>query len=142
MRLRNMPNMTRLLAQFALGLLALLCVLYAFYIAFLMPPLVKYGTAGGRADGRAVCAAVGRRADERYRADFHPENSNTGKYGSLFSAVYIAAVDRAAKDAARKASADCLSETAVNTPLLVLRVAVLLIIGAVFALLASRLKTA
>ena len=137
MRLRNMPNMTRLLAQLALGLLALLCVLYALYIAFLMPPLLKYGTAGGRADRRSFCAVVGHTADERYRADYHRQNPNpSGRFGSN---PYVAPM---AEEIGRKAAADCFYETDVNMPLLVLRVAVLLIIGAVFSLLAFRLRTA
>ena len=135
MRLRKLPNMTKSLACLALFLLALLCVLYALYLAFLMPPLVKYGTAGGRADGRAVCAAVGRRADESYRADYHRQNpSPSARFGNN---PFVAP---AAEEIGRKAAADCLSETAVNTPLLVFRAAVLLIIGAASALLASRLR--
>ena len=128
-----MPNMTRLLAQLALGLLALLCVLYALYMAFLMPPLVKYGDNGTRADGRPYCEQETSTVVNGVAAANFPD----GKGG----------VDWAGLKAARAemeyiARTSCLSKTAVDTPLLSLRMTVLLIIGAVSALLASRLKTA
>jgi hypothetical protein len=129
-----MPNITRLLAaRLALGLLALVCVLYALYITFLMPPLVKYGTAGGYVDGRVVCAALGQRADENYHADYHRRNPDSN-FGNPFVAI-------SAEGVAHKVVTDCLSETAVDTPLLALKVAVLLIVGAASALLAFRLRT-
>lgn len=131
--LRTRPRLNQSLLRAGLAALISLCLFYIGYIAFIFPPLIKSGTAGGIADGRTVCAAVGQRADERYRADFHQRNpAAEGGGSSIFDAALpsaIQAVDHAAKDAARKATADCLTETAVDTSLLVLRVVLLLLCG-------------
>ena len=134
MRLQNMP--TGSLGRLALGLLALLCVLYAFYIAFLMPPLLKYGTSGVRVDGRSYCAAARSSAELRsYIQD--PINTGPSKFPELRQKL----MRESAVVTGQVVEAACLAQTAVNTPLLIFRAAVLLIIGAVFALLASRLRT-
>ena len=130
MSLRNMPNVGRTLGRFALGLLALLCVLYALYMAFLMPPLLKYGDGGARADGRLYCAQEASRV-EISTGDFKDAKGNVDWWGAIQA--------QAAKQHTEEVA--CLSETAVNTPLLVFRAAVLLIIGFASALLASRLRT-
>ena len=130
MRLRKMPNVGRTLGQLALGLLALLCVLYALYMAFLMPPLVKYGNSAARADGRVFCAAEGRKAYDAVIKQ-HPDD-----LGLAFNPYD----SDSAPNKLRVTEIDCLAETSIDTPLLVFRATILLIIGAASALLASRLR--
>ena len=133
MKLWNMP--TGSLGRLALGLLALLCVLYALYIAFLMPPLVKYvNSSGVQADGRVYCQQQATYVKNSFSI---PANFPDGK-GGVDWARLIAFTEEQGYESGMR----CLSETSVNTPLLLLKTAILLIIGVISALLASRLQVA
>lgn len=131
MRLRNTPNSVRQVGQMALGLLALLCVLYTLYMAFFMPPLVKYENSAARADEQTFCVVVGRKAYTTASENYVPDAPG-------FKNPFV--IIPSARE--KWAESDCLAKTAVDTPLLIFRAIILLIVGAIFALLASRLRVA
>lgn len=111
--------------QTVLALVVLLSLGAALFIAFVRPPLLKYGSAGGVVDGRSLCAAEGERAAEA---------------ANPFAQFFPGAESKKVAAVRNRAVVDCLSETAVNTPLLLVRVLLLLVPATAAAAYSRRLQ--